>query len=309
MDRALSSARGADVAKLLRRTPNLQKLTLGFSGHMSTYVDCLGKPLLDTLCALKDVEEFTHTAMTASRQTDFGLHSLLRLAASWPLHCIAGGLECTEDVSGIPPVTCPLKSVTLEACTANLDDLALLFAGSATSLKTLEIWSIGPGSLDTPLAVVLPALESLKLGGCNHPSPAFLRGTLSTAPKLRTLQLGGDPDRFWRVRTALTTALVAADSAPRGRKRTRVQGYPVLKHLAYPALEQLVGAKENEDAEPDAEAWTNIGEVELKSVAAARGIVASHAPDLIYKGEWNLRRIAVKTREGRADGEGKRQGG
>ncbi|KAJ7696942.1 hypothetical protein B0H17DRAFT_928754 [Mycena rosella] len=267
--------------------------------------------------------------MTA-RQTDFGLHNLLRLAASWPrlrlLH-VAGDLECTENVSGVPPVTCALKSVTLEACTANFDDLALLFAGSATSLKTLEVWSMGRGSLDAPLVIVLPTLESLKLGGCNHPSPAFLRDTLSTAPKLHTLQLGGDPDRSGRVRTALTTALVAADPARRGRKRTRVQGYPVLKHLGYPALERLVDANskenvgvgvdgdidENEDADAEADGWMNIGEAELKSVAAARGIMASRAPDLLYKGERYLRRAAERTRQSRADGggkgKGKRQGG
>ncbi|KAJ6575780.1 hypothetical protein DFH09DRAFT_1361865 [Mycena vulgaris] len=296
MEHKMLSARAGDVAKLLRCTPNLTKLTLGFSGHMNTYADCMGQELMDALCALENLEEFTQRAMTR-RQTEIGFSNLMRLASSWPklrVLYVSADLESTQDAVSLPPVTCALQHVTLEACTANLDHLELLFAGSATSLKTLEVWTMGTGTLDAALAHVLYSLESLKVGGCNHPSPTFLRDQLSTAPRLHTLQLGGDPDRNGRVRAALTTGLVAADPA-------RLKPlYRALKYLGYPARAPL--AKENA---PGAAGRENIGEAELRGAAAARGIAAVRAPDLLYRGELRLRKTAETWRtraDARAEG-------
>ncbi|KAJ7092332.1 hypothetical protein B0H15DRAFT_170379 [Mycena belliarum] len=258
---------------------------------MHSYEECLGPPLMAALCALKDLEQFTHRATTTVR-TEFGLHSLLRLAAAWPklrvLH-IAGDLETSHDVASLPPVTCKLQRVTLEACTANLEDLALLFAASSKSLKTLEMWTMAPGSLDAPIACVLPGLEVLRLGGCGHPSLAFIRDKLGAAPRLRTLQLGGGPDRTGRVRAALTTAM----SDPALFCWLRQLEYPA---LALPEVEKAKPGKGKGKEKENALGMdgVNVGEAALLAVAAKRKIRASRAVDLEYTGEGGLRHSAEK---------------
>ncbi|KAJ7087090.1 hypothetical protein C8R44DRAFT_991381 [Mycena epipterygia] len=299
---------------MLRSTPNLKKFTLAFSGHLYTYEDCLGQPLMDALCTLTHLEEFTHMAMS-TRQTDIGLYNILRLASSCPKLCVlyvSGDLQCAKDVSGLPPVTCALQHVTLEACTANLDDVARLFAGSANSIKTLELWASAPaGKLDTILLPILPALESLKVGGTTHPTSSFARERLGTAPRLHTLQLGGDADRSGRLRVALVAALTstytstsapsaafqsAASESTAGRTCTQQRTkplFPALKRLGYPALVRL--GKEN------SREWDNIGEADLRAAAAARGIAVARAPDLVYKETGQGRREKMAQRHANRD--------
>ncbi|KAJ7116108.1 hypothetical protein C8R43DRAFT_1137975 [Mycena crocata] len=405
MEHVITCSRANDVAEVLKRTPNVKKLTLGFSGHMNTYADCLGEPLMAALCALKGLEEFTHKAMTA-RATEIGFGNLVRLVSSWPqlrmLH-IAGSLDSRGcDPKTLPRVTCALQHVVLETCTTHLDLLPLLFAGAAAagSLKTLEAWTTGLGSLDTPLLPLLPTLESLVLGGVAHPSPAFIRDHLGAAARLHTLKMGGHGDREGRVRAALTTALSgpgalqglttatplpppSATATGRARRTTTAAStrastateregrdvlllFPALKHLGYPALEceraGVGAAKENDGAvavvsgvrsgehthtrRPSGEhshthtrrpssdqrtanaeytggngsgkdhaltngkdyartngkehththVWDtiNVGEAELRAVAAARGIRAERAGDLGYRGDGRLRANAVE---------------
>ncbi|KAJ7452687.1 hypothetical protein B0H11DRAFT_1927241 [Mycena galericulata] len=298
MGNSLVSSRGNDVAQILRMTPNLKKLTLGFSGHMNTYNDCLGASLTDALCLLTELEEFTHMAMTA-KHTNMGFYTVLRIVSSWPklrVLYISGDLHSNCDASSLPSVTSALQHVTLETCTGSFDDLARLLAGSTKSLKTLEAWTKGPGDIDAMLAPLLPVLESLKLGGYNHPSPPFVRDELGTAPRLHTLHMGGDTDRSGRLRAALTTALLTAESTSTRRKTKQSLLFRALKHLAYPASLEECLSKEDVD---DGALCVNVGEEDLREVAIARGIVASRAQDLQYKGDCQMRKLAMERRNRR----------
>ena len=60
---------------------------------------------------------------------------------------LAGDTNGSRDCSQIPPATCALESVTFERCMAGYEKLAPMFAGSANSLKKLEMWVLGHGEV------------------------------------------------------------------------------------------------------------------------------------------------------------------
>ncbi|KAG5633667.1 hypothetical protein H0H81_006151, partial [Sphagnurus paluster] len=214
-DKNSPSGRGALIVALTRRTPNLTKLTLNFSGWLHTWQNCLGDALIEALCGLKDLESFTHRATTAAR-TDFGQYTLMKLVSSWPklrylyLAGDSNGEMDDKKLGELPPATCARESVTFERCMANYEYLAPMFAGSGESLETFEAWAMD---------------GSLTLGGSRHPTPAFIIEHLAHAPKLERISIGGNEDHTGHIRMAFAKAL------------TEPESFPVLRSLAYPGKE------------------------------------------------------------------------
>lgn len=271
--------RGELIAELLKRTPNLITLNLNFSGHLDTYSDCLGEKLMTALCSLKNLENFSHNATTSAR-TDFGQYSLMKLVSSWPnlrTLYLAGGTNGSKDCSGIPPATCALESVTFERCMSNFEKLAPMFAGSANSLKSFEAWTIGIKEIDAVLRHVLPSIESIHIGGCNHPSKDFILGELSNAPRLQSINLNGDTDTGGMTRKALAEAL------------NRENSFPSLRRLSYPGERGTY--KTGRGRNVRVHEYENVGAKELEEAARKKGVWAELVSrDLEYKVEGAQRR-------------------
>ncbi|KAJ7221295.1 hypothetical protein GGX14DRAFT_429401 [Mycena pura] len=293
------SKRGAMVAALVKRTPNLKKLTLNFSGHLHTWGNCLGEALTNALCSLKQLEEFRHHATTAAR-TDFTLYSIMKLVSAWPnlrVLYISGDTNGSGNTAEIPPATCALESVTFERCMSNFEEMAPMFAGSTRSLRSFEAWTMGYKEIDAIFELVLPSIESIRIGGCNHPTAAFIRDKLSTAPNLESIHLGGDVDRAGTIRTAFATALRVdedGDGVEDANKQTPTPTrFPALRRLAYPAEDGTYNTGRGRNARTHE--YDNVGESALLKAANRRGIYASRAHNIEYKVE-GLQRRAVFAR-------------
>ncbi|KAJ6472284.1 hypothetical protein C8R47DRAFT_1221792 [Mycena vitilis] len=291
------SKRASLMAGLLRRTPNLKKLTLNFSGHLDRWSSCLGETLTDALCSLKELEEFSHHATTAAR-TDFTLYSLMKLVSSWPklrTLYLAGDTNGGGDMTEIPPATCALERVTFERCMSDFEEMAPMFAGSAHSLRSFEAWTMGYKEIDAIFELVLPAIQTIRIGGCNHPTPAFIRDRLSTAPNLYSIQLGGDTDYAGHTRTAFAKALGegegSEDTVGDQDAEKTLRRFPALNYLGYPAEDGMARGRGRKQKEVE-----NIGESALLKAAGRRGIRASRASNLEYKVEGSQRRAVFARR-------------
>ncbi|RDB19564.1 hypothetical protein Hypma_013372 [Hypsizygus marmoreus] len=282
VDKNHPSNRGPLIAALLKRTPNLTKLTLNFSGPLNTYENCLGDALLEALCNLKDMQDFSHRRTTSAR-TDFGLLTLLKLVSSWPKlrEVYISGDTCNvygkdADFAALPPATCQLESVTFERCMSNYEMLAPMFAGSSQSLHSFEAWAMGHKEIDHIFLNVLPAIERIKIGGCDHPSPKFIIEHLSHAPKLSYISIGGNEDCNGVVRSAFAKALSEPDT------------FPALHTLAYPGKTGTY--KTGRGPNVREHKHENPGEDELVKAARERNIRVYIADNLEYKVEGAQRR-------------------
>ncbi|KAJ7741191.1 hypothetical protein DFH07DRAFT_981812 [Mycena maculata] len=215
-------------------------------------------------------------------RTNFGLFNLMTLVSAWPnlrnLY-LAGDTNGRESVANIPPATCALESVTFERCMSNFEEMAPMFAGSTNSLRSFEAWTMGYKEIDAVLALVLPALESLKLGGCNHPTAPFVREKLATAPNLAYIHLGGDADHAGTLRRAFAAALDAG-----------------VRRLPYPAQDGTYNTGRGRNARRHE--YENADEDKLLKAVGCRGIYASRAGDVEYKVEGSQRRLVFARRNG-----------
>ncbi|KAK0229584.1 hypothetical protein EDD85DRAFT_939860 [Armillaria nabsnona] len=135
---------------------------------------------------------------------------------------LAGDTNSSEDCSKIPPARCALESVTFELCMSNFEKLAPMCVGSANSLKIFEAWTMRIKEIDAVLRNVLSSIESIHIGGCNHPSKDFILGQLSNAPRLQFINLNGETDTGGRTRKGFAEAV------------NRVDSFPPLRKLSYP---------------------------------------------------------------------------
>ncbi|KZV64072.1 hypothetical protein PENSPDRAFT_588930 [Peniophora sp. CONT] len=241
------------------------------------------------MCSLKKIVEFSHKATTTAR-TDFGMRTVLQLVSAWPdlRHLyIAGDTNGSDDSDDIPPPTCAIKTATFERLMGKLSKHALLFAGSGESLQELEFWGMGYGNLEDLLKPVLGSIEVLRIGGSNKPSANCIKDVLSKAPKLQTLDIGGESDYDDGTRSALAAALQVEGS------------FPSLRTLLYTAKHGTYktgrgrNVREHEHENP--------GENELLEAAHTRGIWPSAGSELEYKVEGAQRRagiIAARSRYG-----------
>ncbi|KAJ7113025.1 hypothetical protein C8R44DRAFT_984868 [Mycena epipterygia] len=201
-DKNSESKRGALTTDLIKRV---------LSGNLHSWNDCLGEPLIKALSSLKELEYFHHKAMTATRRTlDC---AIMRLVSAWPklrLY-LTGNTDRDEDLTQIPPVTCALEDVTFERCMSNFDEMAPIFAGSTHSLRSSEDGRWGTRRL-------------------------------STAPRLASIQLGGNTDDDGALRRAFAAALDDGADADAGagfdaeqNTNPKSKAFPALRRLAYPA--------------------------------------------------------------------------
>lgn len=140
--------------------------------------------------------------------------------------------------------------------------------------------------IDAILLPMIPAIETLKLGGCDHPTPSFIIDHLSRAPKLSSISLGGSDDSNGAVRKGFTTALKKPNT------------FPALWHLAYPGKSGTY--KTGRGRNVRVHEYENIGEDELCEAARERGLRVSTAHELEYKVEGAQRRagFAAMSRRG-----------
>ncbi|VDC06153.1 unnamed protein product [Peniophora sp. CBMAI 1063] len=278
------------VAALLKKTPNVKRLELAFSGHLYSYKDCLGPELLEVMCSLKKLTEFEHKATTTAR-TDFGIRTLLQLVSSWPelRHLyIAGDTNGRDNGDDIPLPTCAIKTATFERLMGKLSKHEQLFAGSGESLEELEFWGMGYGDLEELLKPVLNSIVRLRIGGSNKPSLKCITDTLSKAPKLATLDIGGESEYDNGTRAALANALQVEGS------------FPSLRSLRYTA--QHGTYKTGRGRNVREHEYENSGETELLQAARERGIWASAGTELEYKVEGAQRRAGIIAARGRYGG-------
>lgn len=124
---------------------------------------------------------------------------------------------------------------------------------------------------------MIPSIETLKLGGCDHPSPSFIIEHLSRAPKLASISLGGGgDDPSGEIRNAFATALNKSDT------------FPALRHLAYPGKSGTY--KTGRGRNVRVHEYENVGEDELRKAAGVRGVRCFTADELEYKVEGAQRR-------------------
>ncbi|RDB19563.1 hypothetical protein Hypma_013373 [Hypsizygus marmoreus] len=238
------------------------------------------------MCGLKDLESFTHGG-GASSITYFGLYALRKLISAWPklrTLYISGDMRGDEKqealLPNLPPTTCALESVTFERCIpSDFDLFAPMFADSSQSLRKFEAWTSGHKEMDAIFMNILPAIETIKLGGSSHPSPQFIIEHLAHAPKLTTISIGCEYDHEGNIRRAFATALVQPDS------------FPALRSLGYPG--QSGTYKTGRGRNVREHEYENPGQEELLKAARERNIHAYIASDLEYKAEGAQRRAGI----------------
>jgi hypothetical protein len=132
--------------------------------------------------------------------------------------------------------------------------------------------------IDELLRAILPGLDTLRLGGVERPSAAFLRGELAHAPRLRVLELCGSSSAGADQRHALALALATPGT------------YPTLADVRYPA--QMGTYKTGRGANVREHEYENDGERELRAACAARSppVWASVSHELKYEVEGAQRR-------------------
>lgn len=152
------------------------------------------------------------------------------------------------------------------------------------------------------LNVVLPSLESIRIGGCGIDSAEI--ETLSKAPNLTSISCGGDDDRG-SIRHALAKLLgtpaaakkedVPSISSPVESPETTssepielIKPFPSLRHLHYPARSGTYNVGRGRNARR--EEYENPFEDELLEKAKQRGIWANRGTALEYKVEGAQRR-------------------
>ncbi|KAG6818409.1 hypothetical protein H0H93_005204 [Arthromyces matolae] len=160
----------------------------------------------------------------------------------------------------------------------NYEELAPMFAGASQSFRSLEAWTMGHNNIDAILLKVLPSIQEINLGGCDHPSPSFIIEHLSKAPKLAYISLGGNDDHSGHVRKAFAKALAQPES------------FPALRNLSYPG--QKGTFKTGRGKNVRVHEYENKGEEALKKAASERNIRVDVASDLEYKVEGAQRRAA-----------------
>ncbi|KAI0688181.1 hypothetical protein BC835DRAFT_330763 [Cytidiella melzeri] len=79
-----------------------------------------------------------------------------------------------------------------------------MFAGSANSLHSFEVYTLGCNKIDHVFRPVLPAIQSITIGCYDCFTPDCILNELSTAPRLEYLNLCGAGDSA--VRQALVKA-------------------------------------------------------------------------------------------------------
>ncbi|KAK0229583.1 hypothetical protein EDD85DRAFT_794068 [Armillaria nabsnona] len=190
-------------------------------------------------------------------------YSLMQSVSSWPNLrnlCLAGDTNGSEDCSKIPPATCALEPVTFERCMSNIEKLAPMFTGSVNSLKSFEAWTMGFKEIDAVLRNVLPSIESIHIGGCNHPS---------NAPRLQSINLNGDIDTGGRARKGFAEALNREDS------------FPALRRLSY--LGERGTCKTGRGRNVRVHEYENVGAKELEAAAKKKGVWAS-----LFREIWSI---------------------
>lgn len=125
------------------------------------------------------------------------------------------------------------------------------------------------------------------MGGPNKPSAKCITDVLSKAPKLRTLDIGGESDYDDGSRSALASALKVEEM------------FPSLQTLRYTAKHGTYKTGRGRNVREHK--YENAGEKELLEAAHKRGIWPSVGIELEYKVEGAQRRagiIAARSRGG-----------
>ncbi|KAJ7906199.1 hypothetical protein B0H13DRAFT_2507249 [Mycena leptocephala] len=146
--------------------------------------------------------------------------------------------------------------------------------------------------IDAIFELVLPAIESIRIGGCNHPTAAFIRDKLSAAPNLESIHFGGDTDDRGIIRKAFADALdnSAGDDEA---EATKPKPFPALRRLAYPAQDGTYNTGRGRNARQNE--YENVGESALLKACSHRGIYASRASNIEYKVEGSQRRACLRS--------------
>ncbi|KAJ6589327.1 hypothetical protein B0H19DRAFT_1058353 [Mycena capillaripes] len=186
----------------------------------------------------------------------------------------------SQDTSTLEETASEKHSKMHHATTVARTDFTLY-----NTMKLVSAW-LNLRVIGAIFELVLPSIESIRIVGCNHPTAAFIRDKLSTAPNLESIHLGGDVDRAGTICTAFAKALRVdkdGDGVEDANKRKPTPTrFPSLRRLAYPAEDSTYN--------------TGRGRTALLKAANRRGICASRVHNIEYKVKGSQRRAVFAKR-------------